>query len=400
MELTFPICTPYTVAMVERKLADHIKKLFKQFPVLTVTGPRQSGKTTLVKSCFSHLPYLNLEHLETRDFAREDPVAFLKTIPDGAILDEIQNVPELSSYIQVRVDSAGKEGQFVLTGSQQFNMLQTVSQSLAGRTAIVRLLPFAIEELDQSSEYGRLTMDEYIFNGFYPRIYDKGIDPAISLSNYMDTYIEKDLRQLSQVQDLMLFRKFVKLCAGRVGQILNLSHLADDVGINHKTAGQWISLLETSFIVYRLPPYFANINKRLIKSPKLYFYDTGLAAHLMGIEEKGQIEAHPLRGALFENLVIAEFVKYRYNRGKRENLSFFRDAKGHEVDLIYTSGSELMPVEIKAAQTFRSSFFKGLDYFNEYIASCSRSMVIYGGERTETRSEGIVTHIHEAFDAL
>jgi uncharacterized protein len=379
--------------MIDRKITSHVKKLFSQYPVITITGPRQSGKTTLARSCFPELPYRNLEHLETRQFAKEDPVAFLRTVPDGAILDEIQNSPELTSYIQVIVDEKKQNSLFILTGSCQMNMLEAVSQSLAGRTAIIKLLPFALEEInDQFQNLGNST-DEYLFRGFYPRLYDQKIDPVIGSANYIETYVERDLRQISQIQDLMLFQKFLKLCAGRIGQILNFSNLANDTGISHKTASEWISILETSFILFRLPPYFANINKRLIKASKLYFYDTGLVSNLLGIEEKKQIETHPLRGALYENLVITEVLKYRYNQGKRGNLSFFRDVKGHEVDLLYHSGNDIVPIEIKAAGTVRNDFFKGLDYFSEYIKPVSKKILIYDGDRDEERSRAVVTNV-------
>jgi hypothetical protein len=338
--------------------------------------------------------------METRSFAKEDPVAFLKTIPDGAIIDEIQHVPEFSSYLQVIVDERRENGLYVLTGSQQFNMLQTVSQSLAGRTAIIKLLPFSLREIKGAYPDVPDSADAYLYRGFYPRLYDQHIEPAVGLSNYIATYIERDIRQLSRIQDLLLFQKFLKLCAGRIGQLLNFSHLAEDTGISHKTASEWISLLEASFIVYRLPPYFTNISKRLIKSPKLYFYDTGLAAHLMGIEEQEQIETHPLRGALFENLVISEIMKYRYNLGKRENVSFFRDAKGHEVDLIYSIADSVIPIEIKSAGTVRNDFFKGLEYFDDSITPVEKKMLIYNGDRNEQRSRGIVSNVFDMLDWL
>ncbi|MFO7848616.1 MAG: ATP-binding protein [Spirochaetia bacterium] len=386
--------------MITRKIETHVHTMFNQYPVITITGPRQSGKTTLARSCFSELPYKNLENPETRLFAREDPVRFLKTVPDGAIFDEIQNAPELTSYIQTLVDDKRKNGLFVLTGSRQFNVMEAVTQSLAGRTAIIKLLPFSLEEIgDAYSNLGNST-DDYLFRGFYPRLYDQNIDPAIGLADYTETYIERDLRQLSRIHDLLLFRKFLKLCAGRTGQILNFSHLAEDTGISHKTASEWISLLEASFIIFRLPPYFTNTNKRLIKSPKLYFHDPGLAAHLLGIEEVKQIETHPLRGALFENMVIAEILKFRFNRGRRENLSFFRDAKGHEVDLLYHRADDVVLIEIKAAGTVRSEFFKGLDYFDHSIKTGAKKILVYDGDRKEERSAGVVTTFREVTSLL
>ena len=379
--------------MILRKIASHVRKLSTLYPVVTITGPRQSGKTTLARACFPDLPYINLENLETRQYAKDDPVGFLKQNTAGAILDEIQNVPEITSYIQELVDEKKQNGRFVLTGSRQFNLYETVSQSLAGRTGIVKLLPFSLSEIEgQFPDLGDSTED-YLYRGFYPRLYDQHIEPAIGLTDYVETYVERDLRQLSQIQDLLLFRKFLKLCAGRIGQLLNFSNLAEDTGISHKTAAEWISLLEASFIVFRLPPFYTNINKRLIKSPKLYFYDTGLGANLLGIEERKQVETHPLRGALYENLVIMEVLKHRYNQGRKENLSFFRDAKGHEVDLMYHSANDNYLIEIKSAATVRTDFFKGMDYFSEFIGTTEKKILVYDGDRNEQRSRAIVTNI-------
>jgi len=399
--LTSPICTPYDGFMISRTIESYVCRCFSVYPVVTITGPRQSGKTTLAKSCFSHLPYVNLESLENRQFATEDPVAFMRKYSNGAIIDEIQNVPELTSYIQVAVDDKKQNGLFVLTGSRQFSLMEKVSQSLAGRTAIVTLLPFSLEEISEGYPNLKNETDELIFNGFYPRLYDQHIEPVMGLSDYIATYIEKDLRQLSQIQNLGLFQKFLKLCAGRTGQILNASGLAEDTGINHKTAIEWISLLESSYILFRLPPYFANISKRLIKSPKLYFYDTGLAANLLGIENHKQIETHPLRGALFENLVISEILKYRLNGGKKSNLSYFRDAKGHEVDLLYQMADKIIPIEIKSSATIRTDFFKGINYFDKHILPSDKKIIVYDGERDEKRSNNtIVTNFRSITSRL
>jgi predicted AAA+ superfamily ATPase len=378
--------------MISRAIEAHVKECFSVYPVVTITGPRQSGKTTLAKRCFPDLSYVNLEHPETRLFAAEDPVAFMKKYKAGAIFDEIQNVPELTSYIQVAVDEKKQNGLFVLTGSRQFSLMERVAQSLAGRTAVVTLLPFSMSEIEGHYPAFRTATDDLIFRGFYPRLYDQAIPPSMGLSDYIATYIEKDLRQLSQIQNLGLFQKFMKLCAGRTGQIINSSGLAEDTGINYKTAQEWISLLESSYILFRLPPYFSNISKRLIKSPKLYFHDTGLAANLLGIEEVQQIETHPLRGALFENLVISEVMKHRLNQGKRPNLSFFRDAKGHEVDLLVHQANEMIPVEIKSAATVRNDFFKGINYFNKHIHPCGRSILVYDGDHNEERSAAVITN--------
>lgn len=386
--------------MIPRALAKELIELFEQYPVITLTGPRQSGKTTLARATFPDLAYRNLEDPDTRLFATEDPVAFFRSIPDGAIIDEFQRVPELTSRIQVLVDERRTNGQFILTGSQNFLTSDRIAQSLAGRTAIVRLLPFSIEELRGHVPNLPADVDTYLFRGMYPRVWDQGLDPVIAYGAYVETYLERDLRQLSHIKDLALFQRFLALCAGRVGQILNLSSLADDAGISHKTAGEWISLLETSFVVFRLPPFHANINKRLIKSPKLYFYDPGLASWLIGIEDHGQIATHPLRGALFENLVVNELIKYRYNRVRRHNLMFFRDAKGHEVDLLMPQPEGLIPIEIKSAATFRPDFFRGVEYFRSQIEPGPKGVVVYGGDRTEERSAGRLCNFFTLADTL
>jgi uncharacterized protein len=374
--------------MIPRAVTGELTALFQQFPVVTVTGPRQSGKTTLARAAFPDLAYRNLEDPDTRLLAAEDPVAFFRSIPDGAIIDEFQRVPEITSRIQVLVDERRGNGQFVLTGSQSFQTSDRIAQSLAGRTAIIRLLPFTIDELRGGLPSIPGEVDTYLFRGMYPRVWDQNLDPTITYGAYVETYLERDLRQLSHIRDLNQFQRFLALCAGRVGQILNLSSLADDAGVSHKTVGEWISLLETSFILFRLPPFYGNISKRLIKSPKLYFYDTGLASWLLGIEDQSQIATHPLRGALFENMVISELVKYRYNRVRRHNLLFFRDAKGHEVDVLMPLADKLVPIEIKSAATFRREFFRGIQYFQESINPGPKGIVVFGGERTEERSAG------------
>lgn len=373
---------------IKRLLQSHLERLSTNYPVVTVTGPRQSGKTTLTRLTFPDKPYVNLEAPDIREFAIQDPRGFLKGYPDGAILDEIQHVPDLVSYIQVMVDELGREGLFILTGSEQLRISNSIAQSLAGRTAILRLLPFSIEELsdNESSNEQKIDLDEVLFRGFYPRIVTKSLSPTEVLRDYMETYIERDVRQLANVTNLSLFQRFISLCAGRIGQLLNLSSLANDAGISHTTARAWLSILEASYIVFVLPPYFTNISKRLIKSPKLYFYDVGLATYLLRIQQARDLNLHPLRGSLFENFVIIEALKAQYNRAKRENLYFYRDSNGLEVDLLLGNGPRYRPIEIKAGATFSHSFLKGINKTKEIFAhshteTSPSSAVIYGGEQ-------------------
>jgi len=372
--------------MILRTLEPHLHKLASQYPVVTITGPRQSGKTTLCRTAFAEKPYVNLESPDIRNFASTDPRGFLASYSDGAILDEIQRVPQLLSYLQPIVDEQNKPGQFILTGSQQFEVMTTISQSLAGRTALLKLLPLAIEELSTAGV--ELTIDNLLLTGFYPRIYDAGIDPTQALGDYVETYVERDIRQLVAIKDLALFEKFVRLCAGRVGQLLNLQSLGNDIGISHTTARSWLTLLEASYVVFLLRPWHTNLSKRQIKSPKLYFYDVGLASYLLGAENELHINRHPLKGNLFENMVIIEALKYRYNRGKRSNLYFWRDAKGNEVDLLVESGSEVTPVEIKSGSTINNDFFKGLRSFAARLPSPPKTTaLVYGGSEQQRRSD-------------
>ncbi|MBN2143565.1 MAG: ATP-binding protein [Candidatus Aureabacteria bacterium] len=366
--------------MIQRHIRDYFKRLSGQYPVVTLTGPRQSGKTTLAKTVFKNKDYVNLEHPETRRLAENDPVAFLKQYRKGLIIDEIQNAPELFSYIQVEVDNTNKPGSYILTGSSHFSFMDKINQSLAGRTALLRLLPLSIKELIQAGMSQET--DDYIFKGFYPRIYDKDLNPVQVLGDYIETYVERDVRQLGQIHNLKLFEKFIRLCAGRVGQILNISSLASDTGISHTAASEWLSLLNASYVTFTIEPYQANINKRLIKSPKLYFYDTGLASYLLGIENMKQVATHPLRGNLFENLVVSEIVKYRYNTGRRNNLYFYRDSHGNEIDLFYMTAQRFIPIEIKSGQTIDDSYFRGFKMiekiFTEYPFG---KVLVYGGDR-------------------
>jgi len=370
--------------MITRTLASTLKSLAGQYPVVTITGPRQSGKTTLCRNVFPDKPYINLENPDLRQFAVSDPRGFLAANPDGAILDEIQRAPQLLSYLQPMVDERPAPGQFILTGSQQFEVMTNISQSLAGRTALLKLLPFSIEELSSAGISSNI--DALLLNGFYPRIYDVGLNPTQALGDYLETYVERDIRQLINIKDLALFEKFVKLCAGRTGQLLNLQSLGNDAGVSHTTARSWLNLLEASYVVFLLQPWHTNISKRQVKAPKLYFYDVGLAAYLLGAESELHINRHPLRGNLFENMIVIEALKYRCHRGKRNNLYFWRDSKGNEVDLLVESGPDVMPVEIKSGATISEDFFKGLQTFADRLPHLSISSLVYGGTEQQKRS--------------
>ncbi|MEN8236029.1 MAG: ATP-binding protein [Pseudomonadota bacterium] len=364
--------------MFYRQMSTELKSMAKQYPVITVTGPRQSGKTTLVKQIFAHKPYANLEALGTRELAETDPIGFMDRYPHGAIIDEIQRCPKLLSEIQVRVDAANNKGMFILTGSHQVELHSAISQSLAGRTSILHLLPMSMEELANEQIHFRL--DEILYQGCFPGIYDDQLNPTKAYSSYVQTYLERDLRQMIEVKNLQLFQKFLKLCAGRIGQIFNRESLANEVGITSKTVSYWISILEASYIIFLLPPYFENFGKRAIKSSKIYFTDVGLAAFLLGIEQISQMERDPLRGHLFENLIILELMKWRWNQGLEHRLYFYRDSHHNEIDIIFQRGHELVPIEIKSAKTFNSSFLKGLLLFKELTGKrCQDPCLIYTG---------------------
>ncbi len=377
--------------MISRTLRPKLLSLFKQYPVVTVTGPRQSGKTTLCQDAFPDLDYVSFEAQDRRSFADEDPRGFLRAHPEGAIFDEIQRVPELVSYIQEHVDARKRNGIYVLTGSQNLAVSQTISQSLAGRTALLRLLPFSISEALEAA--GALNTEQMIYTGFYPRIYDQKLDPTQALTDYFETYVERDLRQLSAVRSLSTFQRFVKLCAGRIGQLLNLQSLGNDAGVSHATAREWIGLLEASYIAFLLRPFHPNVSKRLIKSPKLYFYDVGFAAYLLGIEDQRQITSHPLRGSLFENLVVVEALKHRYNQARPSNLYFYRENTGREVDLLYTTADHILAIEIKAGATLTSSFFTEIQHFSELVQKRGNERVlIYDGEEKVRRQGTLVAN--------
>ena len=371
--------------MIEREITGRLTALFRQYPFVTVTGPRQSGKTTLCRAAFPDLEYANLEAPDVRDFAESDPRGFLAQFSGAAILDEIQYVPELLSYLQVLADERGRSGQFVLTGSEQFQLSDSISQSLAGRTALLRLLPFSLSERRMTGASD--AVDDILFSGFYPRIHDRGLDPRQSLRDYFETYVERDVRRIGEIRNLSSFRLFVRLCAGRVGQLLNLSSMGSDAGVSHTTARAWLTILERSYIAFQLRPFHANIRKRLTKSPKLYFYDVGLASYLIGIERAGQLATHPLRGSLFENAVVAEALKYRFNQGHDSNLSFFRDSRGLECDLFYETSDGIYAIEIKSGSTITSEYFRSLDRVADLVPSVSLKAVAYGGITRQSRAD-------------
>ena len=353
------------------------------FPVITITGPRQSGKSTLAKIAFPDYKYVSLEDPDIREFAINDPRQFIKENQEKVIIDEFQKAPQLTSYLQSHIDDLNKPGMYILTGSNQFEYFGQVTQSLAGRTAIFRLLPFSYNEIYSTTEpesvYGTMV------KGFYPRIFDQKLDINIFYSSYFDTYIQRDVRSVQNVKDLMLFQNFVRLCAGRTGQLVNFTNLANELGVSHKTIKEWLSIMQASYIIHLLPPFHNNFNKRILKSPKIYFYDTGLVCYLLGINKVEQLNLHPLRGEIFETFIFSELIKSRYNNGRRSNLYFFRDSNGHEVDFIAETGSGLDAIEVKLNATPRKALFKNLPYFNDLASNCNNSFLIYNGSESSIR---------------
>lgn len=371
--------------VITRHIEKTLEKLSGQYPGLVVTGPRQAGKTTIAQKVFHEKSYVSLEDLDQRDFAQSDPRSFLDQFSKGAILDEVQRCPDLFSYLQTRMDADKKTGQFILTGSQQFGLISGITQSLAGRVARLSLLPFSLSEL-QKENIEPKTLEGLLYKGLYPPIYDRNHDPLIWYGSYVATYLERDVRQLVNVRDLSTFQRFLKMCAARTGQILNLSSLANDCGITHNTAKAWISVLEASYIIYLLQPYHKNFNKRLVKSPKLYFLDTGLASWLLGIEKQEQIKTHSMRGALFESWVVSEFLKHRHNQGLAPNIYYWRDNVGHEIDIIVERGEKLDAIEIKSGKTINADFFKGLEKFATIAKDSVQGFwLVYGGNEHQTR---------------
>ena len=378
--------------MIKRNITKKILEYYKQYPIISLIGPRQSGKTTLAQNIFPKKPYVNLEDIENREFALSDPKGFLAQYENGVIIDEVQRVPELMPYIQVASDKKKKNGLYVLTGSQNFLLMEKISQSLAGRVAIFKLLPFSMRELSLAKiKFNRNEIDNLLFKGFYPKLFDQKIDIAGYYMNYIQTYVERDVRLIKNISNLSLFKRFLNLCAARTGQLLNISSLAEDCGINHKTAQSWLSILEASFIIYLLRPHYKNYNKRVIKMPKIYFYDTGLLCSLLGLTDKKQLQDHYLKGNIFESFVISEFIKHKYNQGAEPNLYFWRNKAGNEVDLLIEMADKLIPIEIKSGQTITSDYFKGLKYYNNLSQGSHKdSYVIYGGHLKQQRTVGNV----------
>lgn len=371
--------------LINRTMASSIDEIFRYLPVITLTGPRQSGKTTLCRKVFSELPYANLEDASTLAEVRLDPKAFLAKYPQGVIIDEAQNYPEIFSYLQVAVDEdrmTGGKRRFIVTGSNNFSLMQQITQSMAGRTAVMRLLPLSTEEI--ISEYPEAKTSEMLLCGGYPAIWANGLERRhVLLSNYYTTYIERDVRSLVNLKDLQSFQMFIRLAAGRIGQEFNASALSVEVGVSAPTIKNWISVLCASYVVYLLQPYYANIGKRLTKSPKLYFYDTGLASFLLGINTVEQLNVHPLRGNLFENMVVNDMLKQGVNRGRSESLYFYRDKSQHEVDILrLLPDNRIEAYEVKSAMTFNADYFKHLRYLQSLFGErISRTAVIYDGNQ-------------------
>lgn len=376
--------------MIHRSLSDKMRSLAGKMPVISLTGPRQSGKTVLARSAFPDFHYVNLEHLEVRQFAQQDPVGFIRSLPQGVVIDEAQYAPDIFSYIQVVVDETRRNGEFILTGSQNFQLLVSISQSLAGRSANLYLLPFSAEELGAAG----LAPDDYetlLFQGAYPRIYDQRVLPGDFYPSYIENYVERDVRQLLNVADLGRFQMFIRLCASRIGQSFNQSALSVEAGVDANTIKRWFSILETSFIAFRLQPYYANYNKRLTKTPKVYFYDTGLVCALLGIRTREQLESHFLKGPLFENFIIVETLKQYFHRGIRPQCFFWRDNTGNEIDLLVEEGGRIIPIEIESGRTIQSDFFRNLEFFNRISGNPpSLGHIVYGGDAFQARTQGVV----------
>lgn len=372
--------------MIKREAEIKLKDLATKFKAIAVTGARQTGKTTLVKQLFKDKTYLSLENPDTRNFALEDPRGFLESLPNGAILDEVQRVPILFSYLQEILDNSTEKGLFILSGSNNFLLQQSISQTLAGRVGYINLLPFSVYELTQAQIMPDDDNDLMI-KGFYPPIYDQNIPPEDWYPNYIRTYIEKDVRQVKNITDLIVFERFIKLLAGRSGQELIYSALAVETGVDVKTIQSWIGILDSSFIIYLLKPHYKNFNKTIVKRPKIYFYDVGLVCFLLGIQNALQLNTHPLKGFIFEGMVVTELIKKRTNKGLPINLYYWRDKTGHEIDVVVDNGTDLIPIEIKSGKTVNAEFFKNIDYWTK-LSGSEKSVLLYAGEQSQNRSDG------------
>lgn len=372
-------------------IARHIEAAIRQhkekYPVLAVTGPRQSGKTTLLKTLFEDYRYISLENPDNRAFATDDPVGFLREYPERMIFDEVQQVPGLFSYIQTIVDESRQMGQFILSGSQNFQLLHNITQTLAGRVALFKLLPFDFTEMESGGLLAE-TFPKACMNGFYPAIYDREISPTTFYTNYIQTYVERDVTELAHIRDLRQFRTFLSQCAARTGQLLNLSSIANECGISQPTAKAWLSILESSYITFQLQPYYRNFSKRVVKTPKIYFYDAGLLCHLLGIRNATTFHENPLRGNIFENMIVAEIYKQNEHRYHHRDYWFWRDSNGHEIDLLTQNGNVYDIFEIKSTQTIMTEHFAGLDYFDEISGNATgEKTLIYGGSTNQSRTQ-------------
>ena len=377
--------------MIIRQATERLVHLSKTFRSVAVVGPRQSGKTTLCRTVFPKKLYVSLENPDVLEFATTDPRGFLSQYnhENGAILDEIQKAPHLFSYLQQILDETKTKGLFILTGSNNFLLQENITQTLSGRIAYLQLLPLSLEELKSNN----ILKNEYawhIINGGYPEVIAEDINPTDWYPNYISTYVERDLRQLKNINNLSLFTKLLRMCAGRTGQILNMTSMANDCGIDQKTVAAWLSILQSSYIIYLLKPYYNNFNKRIMKTPKLYFYDTGVACSLLGIKSAEQIAIHAAKGALFENLIVGELLKERFNAGENDNLFYWRDKTGNEVDVIAENEGKLTAIELKAGETISSDYFKGLEYLSKVSSVVIEKMIVYGGNQTQNRSNGIL----------
>lgn len=375
--------------MIKRAAQTRLEKLAKTFRSVAVVGPRQSGKTTLCRTVFPKKQYVSLENPDILDFATSDPRGFLAQFTDGAILDEIQRAPHLFSYLQQILDETKKKGLFIMTGSNNFLLQENITQTLSGRIAYLQLLPFSMAELKTAKKL-KVTYNSAVFSGGYPEVVAKNIDPVDWYAGYIATYVERDVRQLKNISNLTQFTRLLRLCAGRTGQELNMTALSNDCGIDQKTVAAWLSVLQSSYVIYLLKPYYKNFNKRITKAPKLYFYDTGLACSLLGITAASDITLHSARGSLFENLIISELLKHQFNKGAIDNLYYWRDKTGNEVDLLVDHPDHLTAIELKSGATIAADFFRGLNYFSSVNTSPTSKVLVYGGKQEQLRSDGTV----------